>query len=193
MNTTWNLKNVKLFSLKLRKSRSLVILFSTILLVSCFKSGSPEVEDLIKLKTPTFNNKNSAIISSPSINYSLTGECDSQAYATEYSIDSDQSWNSTECSNNLFTISLKLNGYVKVAIRSKGKFSYTDTSRVMVRYLLPPTSDTIVATSSSKADSSDLVSAGTQNVMAHTFTGESATAGNTKIDTYLPRLVYETR
>ncbi len=170
----------------------ILMLPSFLLLTSCVDSPNPAVEDLIKIAPPTFNESHSSLISTPSIDFALTGSCDTQAYLTEYRLDEDEGWTQVECKDGSFSIALKVQGFVKVWARSRGKFTYTDASTATVRFLLPPTSDTVAAVSSSKADSSDRIRAGTQNVVGHTFEGNSAASGTLKVDHYSPRLVYET-
>jgi hypothetical protein len=60
-----------------------------------------------------------------------------------------------------------------------------------IRFLLPPTSRALFFAASSKADKSDRVGRGSQNIMADTFSGESASSASTTFKTYLPELAYE--
>lgn len=160
-------------------------------MVACSpESSAPTVEDLVKVSAPTFNNITNALISSPSINYSLQGQCDARAYLTEYSLDG-ASWTSVECTNSSFQIPVKVTGFIQVWARSKGKFSYTSISIATVRFLLPPTSNSLVAASSSKADSSDKIDQGTQNILASSFEGSALQGGTKRVHTNLPGMVYE--
>ncbi len=156
----------------------------------CARSAAPVVEDLVKVRPPTFNQSLSATILAPSISYVVRGECDSTAYSTEYMI-GDGAWTEVTCTNDAFSFAAKVNGKIKVSARSKGKFSYSDVATANVRFIAPPTSDTVVAVASSKSDSTDQIGFGTQNALGSTFEGNTASSGTRKIHSYMPRVVYE--
>ncbi len=158
--------------------------------VGCARSATPVVEDLVKVRPPSFNQSLGATILAPSINFVIRGECDSTAYSTEYVIN-DGAWTELPCTNDAFSFATKINGRIKVSARSKGKFSYSDIATANVRFVAPPTSDTVVAVASSKSDSTDQIGFGTQNALGSTFEGNTASSGTRKIHSFMPRVVYE--
>lgn len=168
----------------------ILVLIAAVMTVGCAKSSAPHVEDLVKVRPPTFNQSLSATISVPSIAYVVRGECDSTAYVTEYMI-GETSWTEVPCVGDAFSFAVKVNGQIKVSARSRGKFSYSDIAHANIRFLAPPTSSAVTAVSSSKSDSTDLIGAGTQNTLGATFEGKSASNVSVKVDTYIPRVVYE--
>lgn len=169
---------------------NILMLVLVTLAVGCVRSATPNVEDLVRVRAPTFNQSISALITTPSIAYTVRGECDSDAYLTEYSLD-DGAWTKTDCVNGAFSFPVRVPTSIKVNARARGKFSYSDISRATIRFLPAPTSNSIYAVSSSKSDASDQVGVGTQNVLGSTFEGNTASNGALKIQTYMPRTVYE--
>ncbi len=168
----------------------ILIIISTTGVVGCVvQSPEPEVEDIVKVGRPTFNGLTSATISSAAQNYTLQGECDMNAKFTEYTQDLS-TWTKITCTAGRFNIPLVISSYEEVWVRSSGKFSKTEASYARVRFALPPTSPSLVAVFSSKSAKSDKLGTGTQNVMASTFT-EVGQNGSMKIQTLLPRMVYE--
>ncbi|MGZ3770726.1 MAG: hypothetical protein ACXVCP_06085 [Bdellovibrio sp.] len=170
--------------------RAVFFLLSISLMGCSLESPNPSVEDLIKVQPPSFNNNAGSVISSPTVNYLLSGTCDPNAYATEYSLDKNN-WTEISCVNGSIKIPVTVTGFIKVWARSKGKFKYSDISEVTIRYLMPPTSPSLVAVASSRSDSSDKVGQGTQNVLSQSFEGADLSNGSKRITTGLPRMVYE--
>ena len=170
--------------------RRLTIASFIAIVAGCAKSSSPQAEDLVKVRPPTFNQSLTTSISAPTINFNVRGECDSSAYLTQYSLD-EKTWIDIECINSTFTIPVVVNGRITVWARSRGKFSYTPVSQATVRFALPPTSNSIVAVASSRSDSSDRVGRGSQNALGHGLEGSVAASGSKNVQTQVPRIVYD--
>jgi hypothetical protein len=161
-----------------------------VLFVGCVQSPDPMVEDLVTVSPPSFNGSADSRISTSSSAFRLIGDCDPNAYKTEYSYD-NATWIEVPCEESHFIIPLIVSNFKSVYARSKGKFSYTTSAKATVRFLLPPTSDSIIAGSSARSDNSDLLGPGTQNFMAPTFQGKALQNTTVKVHSQLPRLVYE--
>jgi len=183
--------------LKMSSAKIVVIFQIAVLLIfafaftSCIQAPVPSVEELEKIQMPLFNDQSSSAISSPTLNYNLTGSCDKAAYVTEYSYDQSV-WTEVECVDGQFSISINLSGGYKVVYaRSKSKFSYTEVAKALINFLLPPTSSLISSVASSRSDNTDASGAGTQNALTD-FEQETLTDGvSKKLDTGVPRIVYE--
>lgn len=167
-----------------------MILTFPAIVAGCAKSSSPQAEDLVKVHPPTFNQSLTTSISAPTINFNIRGECDPAAYLTQYSFD-EKTWKDVECVNSAFSIPAVVNGQIRVWARSRGKFNYTQASTALVRFALPPTSNSIVAVASSRSDSSDAIGVGSQNAMSHGIEGVVASGGSKKVQTQVPRIVYD--
>jgi hypothetical protein len=174
------------------KLSSLVIapIILALISIGCAKSPAPSVEDIVKVARPTFSGSTDVMISSPTQTYALIGKCDMAAEVTEYSYD-QVTWTPVTCVAKQFTINLVLTGYLDVFARSKGKFSYTETSKARVRFLLPQTTDAIMAVTSSQSDPSDSIGEGQQSMISQIFEGNILEDASHRIQTLLPRIVYE--
>lgn len=161
--------------------------------VACSQSPAPRVEELIKVTTPTLGGTIERHYTSPSQNFNLTGECDTTSRSLDYSLNGS-TWTqfATDCSGETFTVpTLTLTeGLTKVYVRAWGKFSATSSAVANVRFVLPPSSPLLTFGSSVKSDSSDRKGIGTQNIVGDFIPGAPAAAGNLKLHTMVPGIIY---
>jgi hypothetical protein len=160
-------------------------------MINCAKSPDPNVEEIIKISSPTFSNgltQGTFLSASKTLN--LRGSCDKKATLTEYSYD-NKNWTKLDCVGGRFQITLLLLPRVILYARSKGKFNYSPVSKAIVRFVPPETAPTLTLVTSSKSDNSDDRGRGTQNVISHNFSGEILTDNVMYVQTMLPRMVYE--
>lgn len=174
--------------------RFFAYLFYTTVLASCVKSPSPVAEELLKVGNPYFGATASAlttIVSSPTINYTLIGNCDDvNSYVTEWSYD-QITWTAVTCTNKQFSIPLVLTTQKTVYARSRGKFLYSEVAKAIVRLLLPPTSDVVTQVASARSDDTDGWAQGTQNFLSINWGHDNLTNGTVNLNSGVPRLVYE--
>lgn len=166
------------------------ILMISIIGSGCVPSSKPTFEEILKISAPNFFGKVETLVSSPTQSYTLEGSCDTSAKLTEYSFD-QTTWTEATCTDGKFLVHLTLLSYADVWARSKGKFNYSEIAHARVRFLLPPTSDTIVAGNSSRSSNFNAVHLTTQNMLANTFEGSAVQNGSKTIHTLLPRVVYD--
>jgi hypothetical protein len=170
----------------------LFIFFVLLNLSACAASPGPSVQDLVKIKTPTFSGSIDKSFTTPSQIFTLNGECDKLSHAIEYAIGSGgYKQIAPDCLNGTFSIPLVLiGGKTTILVRAKGKFSYSGSATAQIRFLLPPTAPYETMVQSSASDNSDLNGRGTQNVMELNLTGESSTSSANRMDFNLPGVVY---
>ena len=173
--------------------RKVFFTFSIILFfVGCVESPAPDVKSISKIQRPLFSGSTNTIISSSTLDYSLLGTCDPNAYLTEYSFDKN-TWTEIACNSGFFTLQLNLkDGTKEVYARSKGKFNYTGIAQATIRFLLPPSSSLISAVTSSQSDDSDSLRSGTQSFISNTFEQKNINDGTSRnLTTGVPRITYE--
>ncbi len=158
----------------------------------CVQSGGIEVEELVHVNAPTFSGSAQRAFTSPSQIHVLNGECDMNSRSLEYSTDKENWVQIPEgCVNGVFSIEVKIKtGKVTYYVRAKGKVTYTEIATAFVQVLLPPTAPMMTMVVSAQSDSSDQAGRGTQNAMGETFTGFPLSTRTTKVDSYLPGMVY---
>ena len=154
-------------------------------------SPDAEVEDLIKINAPLFDDQSSSRFSSPSKDYVVHGSCDPKGSLLEYSFD-QSTWTAVPagCDDaGNFQIPVRVNSVITVYVRSKGKFKYTDTASARIVRLLPPTSPALEFAASSK--SMEEGQEGTQNLISLNFSGEILESAFHRLANSLVGIVYD--
>lgn len=137
-----------------RENAGKTILFSLFgsILISCAESHSPNTEELITVRPPTISNTlNNGLLTTPTKNFILTGTCDPTGYGMQSQLD-DGAWTdmSPGCTTSgTWSQQFSLIKVVRVSIRSKSKFKFTNPAVVTARFVLPPTSPTSTMVASS--------------------------------------------
>jgi hypothetical protein len=171
--------------------RLIAFCFIISLTTGCAQSPAPSSEDIIKLQPPQFDNGGaSGLYLSPAMNYTVTGSCDSAAKWSEYSIN-DSAWEPLPCPESVFTLTVLPRPIANIRVRSKGTIKYTAINKASVRYVAAPASNSVLQVASSRSDVSDFVGVGTQDTIPTTFSGDEAVGTTVKIQTNLPKWVYE--
>ncbi len=155
-------------------------------------SGEIEVAELIYVNAPTFTGATQRFFTTPSQVHALTGECDMNSRSLEYSTDRE-TWIEIPngCVNGTFSVVVKMKtGKATYYVRAMGKLTYTEIATAVVQFVLPSTATLMTMVTSAHSDSSDQAGRGTQNAMGETFTGYPMTGNTTKVDSYLPGMVY---
>jgi hypothetical protein len=160
---------------------------------ACIKSPAPNVTELLQISPPIFDYVGGEGLKiTPSRVVELTGSCDRHSYGLEYSLDNGDSWIVIPgaCpTNGRFSFILQVSRVQDVLIRAKTKFTYTEESRVTVKYVLPPSSPVLSLVSSASSDD-DEFDPSMANVMATTFSGTPLASANTRLHTHIPGMVY---
>ncbi len=162
------------------------------LFTACVGSPGPNVQDLIKIKAPTFNGASSKAFTTPSQVFTLSGNCDPLSRGIEYAKDTGSfTLVQNDCVSGTFSIPLTLTeGKTQISVRAKGKFSYSDSAVASIRFVLPPTAPYATMVQSSASDNSDLNGRGTQNTIGLNMTGESSSSSANRMEFNLPGVVY---
>jgi hypothetical protein len=178
------------FSSRIIRLVCMAMLMST---TACIKSPAPKVTELLQISPPIFDYVGGEGLQiTPSRVVELTGRCDRNSYGLEYSLTNGDSWIVIPgaCpSNGRFSFILKVSRVQDVLIRAKTKFTYTEESRVTVKYVLPPSSPVLSLVSSASSDD-DEFDPSMANVMAPTFSGTPLASANTRLHTHIPGMVY---
>ena len=137
-----------------RDNAGKIILFSLIgsVLISCAESHSPNTEELITVRPPTISNTlNNGLLTTPTRNFILTGGCDPTGYGMQYQLDNG-SWTDMTpgcTASGTWSHQFSLIKVIRVSVRSKSKFKFTNPAVVTARFVLPPTSPTSTMVASS--------------------------------------------
>jgi len=170
----------------------LFIFLSLPFFTACVGSPGPDVQDLIKIKAPTFSGSSTKAFTSPSQTFTLSGTCDPLSHSIEYAKDAGSFVIvQNDCLSRTFSIPLTLTeGKTTISVRAKGKFSYSDSAVASIHFVLPPTAPYVTMVQSSASDNSDLNGRGTQNTIGLNFTGESSSSAANRMEFNLPGVIY---
>jgi hypothetical protein len=144
------------------------VLFFSVL--GCAKSSHPSINELIKTRPPTFQNRAERNYTTSSNGpFVLNGECDPISYGLQYSYDKI-TWTelSGGCAGKRFSITITLSSYSHVWVRARTKKSFTSAAHAFVRMVLPPTSPAFSLAVSGHAGAAN--TAETQNSVGYSFT-----------------------
>jgi hypothetical protein len=122
--------------------------------------------------------------------YLLQGNCDTRSSLLQYSYDGSNWSNiSGACPSGSFSISIKIAGATTVYAREKGRFSYTSVATAKVRFLAPPSSNSMEFVAASRSDLE--TDRGIVSALGVSYSGEIFNSASHSLKTYIPGVVYD--
>jgi hypothetical protein len=165
--------------------------FLLFFVAACAKSGAPHVQELIKAGQPTIQGSKDIRLTTPTPVYVLNGECDSNAYGLQYS-HNQSTWMDVpgDCKKGKFRLQLIIEGTIDVYLRAKSKTSFSPTTKVSIRLVLPPTSPFFSFASSGVTPRTQRSRPTMQNTMSSLMTGEPMTGAGIELDSQIIGVIY---
>lgn len=154
--------------------KKLSLLLIMISLAACAKTSSdPEISELITTRSPTFDGQPYKFLILPSVNNTVTGECDPISKGLEYSSNTT-TWTvlAGGCVGGSFSVSVHSAPRGHTYVRAKTKTGYTPYAHVAINVAIPPSSPEVSAVISSRTD--ELGGAGGTNTLGYVFTNDSS-------------------
>jgi hypothetical protein len=148
------------------------VLSAAICLSSCHVSPSPEVQEIFKTEQPTFMGSYTINLNVTSVLYTLTGTCDKKSKATEYSVNDGVTWvDLGPCTTGNFSINLLVFTTLKVLLRSRTAFAYTNVSIANLTNSSPATNAVYSLVTASRSQSTSTTQPSLSFTMPSFMTG----------------------